>query len=120
MKAELVISIIGTVISILGFLFVWIKGVIETRERLTRVEVKVDVFWKDVAFDAARILHTPHPENARRDYLIEQLLSQNITRSELEELVETLKKIIDEKNRVFGERMAASLLLRVLQKQYEI
>lgn len=87
---------------------------------MARMETKIEIFWKDVSFDAAKILHTPHPENARRDYLLEQFVSQQIKREELTELIGLLKLIIDEKSREMGERTAASNMLRALERQYEI
>jgi hypothetical protein len=90
------------------------------RERMTALEVKISLYWDAVTRDAAKILHTPHPENARRDYLLEQFVSQQITREELEELIKVLKNIIDEKARDMGERTAASNMLRALEQQYEI
>lgn len=115
-----IIAGIGLVISVAGTVYMHVEGVIKIRERIARMETKVEVFWKDVSFDAAKILHTPHPENARRDYLLERFLAQQITSEELAELVITLKKIIEEKDREFGERTAASQLLRALERQYEI
>ena len=90
------------------------------RERLTAIETKVEVFWRSVAIDAAKILHTPHPENARRDELLERFVEGIIDREELKELIVTLKKIIDDTFREFGERTAASNLLRVIEMQYVV
>jgi hypothetical protein len=120
METSNVISIVAVLISVFGAVYMHVEGVIKIRERIARMETKVEVFWKDVSFDAAKILHTPHPENARRDYLLEQFMKQEITIDELKELVDTLKAIIDQKHREFGERTAASNLLRALERQYEI
>lgn len=120
MNARDIISLVSAVISFIGFVYVYFKGVVESRERLARLETKVEVFWKSVALDAAKILHTPHPENARRDDLLEKFTDGSITREELEELIRTLNKIVEEKHREFGERTAASTLLRAIEIQYEI
>lgn len=120
MTSSDIIAGVGLLISIAGTVYMHVEGVIKIRERIARMETKVEVFWKDVSFDAARILHTPHPENARRDYLLEQFVAQQITREELHELVAVLQQIIEQKHREFGERTAASQLLRALERQYEI
>jgi hypothetical protein len=120
MSSSDVISMIAVGISVISGIFFYVEGVIKNRERMVRLETKVEVFWKNVSFDAAKILHTPHPENARRDYLLEQFVSQQITRDQLVELIMLLKDIIEEKHREFGERSAASSLLRALESQYEI
>lgn len=120
MTVELTISVAGLLLSVVSAGFVYFEGVLKNRERLTRLETKVEIFWKDVTYDAAKILHTPHPENERRDYLLEQFVEQQITRDELKELISLLKSIIEESWREMGERTAASQMLRALQRQYEI
>jgi hypothetical protein len=104
-----------------------IEASIKVRERLTALEVKVDSLESKVSFyfesiikDAAKILHTPHEYNARRDYLLEQFVSQQITSEELKELIECLKTIIDNKALDMGERTAASNMLRALEIQYNL
>lgn len=85
------------------------------------LKTKMEVFWKNVSFDAARNLHTPHPDNARRDYLLEQYVDEKITRDELIELVKLLDKVIlDDSNRDFGERQAASLLRRTIEQRFNL
>lgn len=120
MSSSDIIALIAVGISAIGIVVVYVEGVIKMRERMTKVETKIEIFWKDVCYDAAKILHTPHPENQRRDFLLEQFMAQKITRDELAELIMLLKKIIDEKWREMGERTAASNMLRALERQYEI
>lgn len=120
MSSSDIIALVAVGISAIGIGIVYVEGVIKMRERMTKVETKIEIFWKDVSYDAAKILHTPHPENARRDYLLERFVAQQITREELAELIQVLKDIIEEKGREFGERTAASNLLRALQGQYEV
>jgi len=115
-----VISIVTGAFSIISFLFIYFEAVVKQRERLTKVETKMEIFWKDVSFDSAKILHTPHAENLRRDELLEKFLKETITRNELAELIITLEDIVEDNNRDFGERSAASTLLRALQGRYEI
>lgn len=85
------------------------------------LETKMEVFWRNVSFDAARNLHTPHPHNERRDYLLEQYMDEKISRSELVELIQMLDKLVkDDNNRDFGERQAASLLLRTIEQRFSL
>jgi len=106
----------------IAFLFGTI-GYIQIRERVSSLETKMEGvwdFWKQAARDAAKILHTPHPENARRDFLIEQFVDEKITNSEIEELIEILQDILDDNGRAFGERSSASTLLRFIEKRFMI
>ncbi len=116
--SEQTLSIIAIVISIIGGTFVYVEGVIRVRERIVAVETKVSLFWDTIAKDAAKILHTPHPMNFRRDQLLEKFVDGTINREELKELIEVLQKIIEGKDREFGERTAASTLLRAIEMKY--
>lgn len=89
----------------------------EVSNRIVALEVKIDVFWRGVAFDQAKILHQPHPKWARRDALLEKLLSQEITNEELVELREMLQDAVGEVHDVGneGQRVAASILLRIIE-----
>lgn len=113
----------GSIISIAALGLGVITGYVKLMQSLATQKVKVDLLWEawvQMAKDAAKILHTPHPENLRRDQLLEKFLEQNIMRWELAELIIILKKIIEEKGREFGERQAASQLLRAIEMQYQL
>jgi hypothetical protein len=123
----LIISIGSLICTLIGLLFTYNKNrgdlheaETKLRERLTALEIKISVFWDSLSRDAAKILHTPHEINKFRDHLLEKFLDETITRDELAELIDILKKIIEDKDREFGERTAASTLLRALQGRYEI
>lgn len=85
--------------------------------RISILETKVEVVWKGVAFDLAQVLHQPHPEYAERDDLLEKLLSDEISSTELLRLRDILKNTVgsihDEGN--YGERVAASMLMRIIE-----
>jgi len=89
----------------------------EISNRIVALETKVDVVWKGVAFDLATVLHQPHPEYAERDDLLEKLLSDDIKAQELLRLRDILKDTVgtvhDEGN--YGERVAASMLMRIIE-----
>jgi hypothetical protein len=88
-------------------------------ERLARLETKVDVFWRGVSFDAARLLHSPHPEFARRDHLLERFLAQRLTGTEARELTQMMSAILKDSTSDAGQRMAASVVLRYLASWYD-
>lgn len=113
-------NISGDTIGLIGLGVAVIAGYIKLRERLVSLEVKVSLYWETIAKNAAQILHTPHPENMRRDELLEKFVEANIKREELIELIGVLKNIIDEKTREFGERNAANTLLTAIKAQYEL
>jgi hypothetical protein len=91
-----------------------------TREQVIRMETKIEIFWRNVGFDAAKILHTPHPENARRDFLIIRWETDKIGLAELHELISMLKDIIPDETKEASERKAASDLCRSLEAQYDL
>lgn len=89
----------------------------QVNTRLSVLETKIELYWRNIALDQARILHMPHPEFARRDELLERLLSGEITLNELHELQEMLKAAIGgiHDSGDDGQRVAASILLRVIE-----
>jgi hypothetical protein len=84
--------------------------------RITALEVKIEVFWTGLMKDAAMILHHPLPEYARRDDLLEKLLAGELTKTEETELRSMLTHTIGTPKTVGdqGEQLAASILLRLL------
>lgn len=88
--------------------------------QLTALETKVEVFWKGMIQDAAALLHHPHPEFARRDYLIEQLTANKITDKEARELHSMLTLVWNDQEAPFGERLASSMVMRALSMDFGI
>lgn len=89
--------------------------------RLTVIETKMDVFWRSVAVDAAKILHHPEPERAHIDALLDAFLDARMTQAEAEELRGYLQTIRDwEQGRPSdfpiypGEQVAATILLHTM------
>lgn len=118
----------GTAVAIIIFL---IKTATESKKsleeaanllttRVSNLETKIEIFWRNVSFDAAKILHTPHPENSRRDFLIIRWENKNIGLVELHELISVFKEIIPDEKREMAERNAASLFLRALEAEYNL
>lgn len=116
----IIVGIIGLLLTIAKNKRDRVESDTKLRERITTVETKMEVFWRAVAIDSAKILHTPHPQNWRRDELLEKFVAQTISRDELLELISVLTEIVENKIRDFGERAAASTMLRAIEMQYEI
>lgn len=89
-------------------------------ERLSAIETKVDVFWRGLSLDAARVLHSPHPQFARRDALLEAFMSGEITAPEVAELSSMLTQVVDDHTVEAGQRMAAAIVLKYLHTEYAI
>jgi hypothetical protein len=92
------------------------RNVQEVADRVTALEVKIDVFWAGLMKDAATILHHPHKEHMRRDELLEKLLAGELKAAEEKELQSLLESIIGtaESTGDHGEQIAASILLRLM------
>lgn len=88
-------------------------------DRIVALETKMDVFWKGIAIDAAKMLHQPHPEFARRDYLLEQFTFDKLTKAEAKELADALMPVWKESNTA-AERIAAGILLRTLRVEFSL
>lgn len=87
--------------------------------RLTALETKVDVFWRALAVDAAQILHSPDPEKARQDDLLDQFMAGGLRGAEMLELVQLLEEIREDHDALAGERLAASVVLQAITARYE-
>lgn len=89
-----------------------------TENRLASLETKVDLFWRNVSVDAAKILHSPDPAKARQDYLLEQFMAETITIDEVAELVELLETLLSDHDSRPGDRLAASVVLNAVTVRY--
>lgn len=81
--------------------------------RVSVLESKIEVFWRNVAYDAAKILHSPHPERAELDSLLEQLDADEITAEGSERLQVMLREVMHQPA-IISDKVAA-LILRVLK-----
>lgn len=91
---------------------------IDTRTSL--LESKMEVFWRNVAFDVSKILHSPHPGWENLDALLEKFRDQDIDAGEMAALEDHLRAIVDgqwEPSQVSrADQVAASLLLRAIEQ----
>lgn len=94
------------------------KRTADLADRLARLETKVEVFWRQVSFDAAMTLHSPEPEHARRDHLIEGFVAGTLTGAELRELVRDLNRLIEDETAIAGKRLAASIVVNAIQQRF--
>lgn len=62
-------------------------------DKMTQMSVKVDMYWttlEQLAMNAAKGLHQPHPERARLDHLLEAFIEGTLTGDERTELKKLL------------------------------
>jgi hypothetical protein len=91
-------------------------------DRTSVLETKVELWWKQVALQAAQILHQPDPRRAAVDKLLEAFMSGHLTRAQESELRRYLTIIRDYEpgqETPFpvqqGEQMSAAILLSTMQ-----
>uniref|UniRef100_A0A6M3LFC5 Uncharacterized protein n=1 Tax=viral metagenome TaxID=1070528 RepID=A0A6M3LFC5_9ZZZZ len=108
MDNSTVISIILGVVTLTFTMIVnYFAFVSKTNGRLTRLESRVDVFWKVLEPHLANIIHSPtHP---RRDKLVDKLVNKSLTDGEDVELKQLLRECLDDCRQ--DQKLAASLLL---------
>ncbi len=97
------------------------KALAPVASRLDVMETKMDVFWRQVALDAAKILHQPNPERAMLDHLLDAFTEDTLTPSEELSLRKELVRIRNwEPGQDLGypvrdgEQTAAAILLRTM------
>lgn len=94
--------------------------VVKVAERLVVLETKIDVFWRGVSLDAAKLLHSPHEKWAERDILLERFIAGTLTMDEAAKLATMLDDILADDDGDPAEVMAASLVRRYLLAAYGI
>lgn len=96
-------------------------SIFEIDKKLAVIDDRVKVLWKDVSFNAARVLHHPEPSRKRVDDLLDKFLTGELAEGEKEELKGYLVSIRDWNPgqpapfRMFhGEQVAAAILLSTI------
>lgn len=128
MPDPVVVAIVGVAVSILALAYTVVAArranttqladrLARLAERLAKLETQVDVFWRGVTYDAARALHSPHPEFARRDHLLERFMAGTLTGPEMRELVAALSRVREDHDATAGERLAAGVVLSSIEAQ---
>lgn len=64
-------------------------------DRLAVIETKIDVYWRNVAMNAAQILHSPHPDRAHVDALLEAFQADTLDEKGHAELMGILKRVAE-------------------------
>lgn len=100
-------------------------------DRLAVIETKIEVFWKAVAMDAAKIIHSPDPRRAVVDNLIEEFqraadghgVMPTEDYNKLREILLSMRDWEPGMNSDFpiypGEQFAAAVLLRTMDHALE-
>lgn len=88
--------------------------------RVAVLESKMEVFWKNVAFDVSKILHSPHPGWEDLDALLEKFQDESLSPVETDDLEDRLRGIVDglqaPPSITRADQVAASLLLRAIEQ----
>lgn len=88
--------------------------------RTTLLESKMEVFWRNVAFDVSKILHSPHSGWEDLDALLEKFRDGSITPGEMAAMEEHLRDMVDGRwvpaEVTRADQVAASLLLRAIEQ----
>jgi hypothetical protein len=88
--------------------------------RVSVLESKMEVFWRNVAYDVSKILHSPHSGWESLDALLEKFRANAINHDEMTELEELLRSIVDGRwtagNISRGDQVAASLMLHAIEQ----
>lgn len=92
-------------------------------DRLAVMETKIEVFWRSVAMDAAKIIHSPDPRRAHIDALLESFMDGTMTPEEESDLRKVLVTMRDFEPGIShldfpvypGEQIAAAILLRTME-----
>lgn len=96
------------------------------REDIRALNTKVEVFWRNVGLDLAKVLHQPDPARAHVDALLEAFMKGTLTpaqRTELRRLLIRIRNWEPGQDLGFpvhpGEQTAAAILLRVMDHALE-
>jgi hypothetical protein len=91
------------------------------QSQLAVLETKIDVFWRTIAVDAAKILHQPDPRRAMIDDLLEHFMEDRLTSEEefqLRKYLVTIRNWEPGQDVGFpvhpGEQTAAAILLSTM------
>lgn len=63
MTAGEVTAILALLVSVVGLTFQWTKGILQLRERVAKLETKMELFWHSLKSQLTKVLiHPDHPE----------------------------------------------------------
>ena len=110
------LSIISIFLTTLGFLFLWFGIISGMKERISRLETKMELFWKAIENNVSALLKT-FPTNINKDVLLDKLSNGELSMEE----AQTLRTIlIGEMEKFKNKKIAYILMLaRIEQLIYE-
>lgn len=85
--------------------------------RVVRLETQMDLFLRTVSLDAAKILHQPHPDFARRDLLLERFTDNELTEEDESELLDAMAAVINNNGETPGLRQSASIIKAEIERR---
>lgn len=92
------------------------KDMQELRDRLTKVEIRLEPLLKLVTLDVPRLLHSPDPQQARLDHLLEKFMHEEpMSGSEESEFYRELMRLTDNEDVPPGRRFLAAAALRAVE-----
>jgi hypothetical protein len=109
--ASIVISVLGLLITYFGF-------VLKVSERITKVETKVELFWKVVETNVGQLLKSP--THVEKDMLLDKLAHRELNIKEAEQLRGILTDEMQLKGRDNGIIAYALIIGRLEQILYEL
>jgi hypothetical protein len=115
---SIVVSILGLVIVYFGFIQKQTERVVAQENRLTRIETKVDLFWKAVETNVGQMLKSP--THIEKDLLLDKLAHRELDISEAELLRSILTDEMQLRGRDNGVIAYALIIGRLEQILYEL
>jgi hypothetical protein len=108
----------GVIIAVAGLLITYFGFVLKVSERMTKVETKVDLFWKVIETNVGSLLKSP--THVEKDMLLDKLSHRELNIKE----AETLRSILTDEMQLKGRSdaiIAYSLIIgRLEQILYEL
>lgn len=112
------LAIGAMVVSVAGLLITYFGFILGVNERVTKVETKVELFWKVVETNVGQLLKSP--VHIEKDLLLDKLAHQELTIKE----AETLRSILTDEMQLKGRNdsiIAYALIIgRLEQILYEL
>jgi len=114
----IVVSVLGLLITYFGFIQKQADRAVEQDRRMTKLETKVDLFWKVVETNVGQLLKSPtHPE---KDLLLDKLAHKELNIGEAERLRSILTDEMQLKGRDNGIIAYALIIGRLEGILYEL
>lgn len=89
------------------------------KDRLVKLETKVDLYWGAVERQMSQMLHSPH--RPRLDKLLDKnARNERLSDEEAEQLIDLLGKLIESKELSGNEEAGARMLIAVTIAKYEL